>query len=167
MSVNTADMGGITPEQAAQMKQIVDSGKSNETAVEFVERLDKMQRSKGFVEIRDKMTQNMLREIRKDVDLYKKFQSIRVECKQSWDYDHRMATIEDVNRACTNLYGIILKILKSETSSFDPVLNKMGQAINNIEERLGMPQTQWNEEDHSDGNAGDTGNVQSITPSGE
>lgn len=165
--IDTADMGGLTPEQIKQMKQVTDGDKPAETAVEFIDRLDKMPRSKGFVEIRDNMNPALLREIRKDMDLYKRFQAIRTECKQSWDYDHKMATMEDVNRACTNLYGIVIKILQSETSSFDPVLNKMGQAINNIEERLGMPQTQWNEEDHSDGNAGDAGNVQGITPSGE
>lgn len=162
--IDTADMGD---KRIEQMKQTMGEGKPVETAAEFVERLDKMPRSKGFLEIRDKMNPVLLREIRNDMELYKRFQAIRVECKQSWDYDHKMATMEDVNRACTNLYGILLKLLQSETSSFDPVLNKMGQAINNIEERLEMPQTQWIEEDHSDGNAGDTGNVQSVTPSGE
>lgn len=128
-----------------------------------------MHRSKGYVEIRDNMTNAMLKEIRKDPDLYKKFQGIRQECKQSWDYDHKTATMMDVNRACTNVYGMLVKLLQAETSSFDPVLNKLGEAINNIEERLGMPITQWIEEDHSNGDADgtDTGDVQGITPSGE
>lgn len=136
-----------------------------DAAVAFVDRIDKMHRSKAYLEIRDNMTSGLLKAIRghSDPELYKRFQEIRQEAKQSWDYDHKTATMEDVNRACTNLYGMILKILKAETSSFDPVLNKMGEAINNIEERLGMPQTVWNEEESDDGDTGDTGNVEGIT----
>lgn len=142
-----------------------------DTAVAFINRLEEMHRSKAYVTIRDEMTSGLLKAIRgyHDPELYKRFQAIRQEAKQSWDYDHKTATMEDVNRACTNVYGMVIKLLQAETSSFDPVLNKLGAAINTIEERLGMPQTKWIEEDHNDGDADgtDTGNVQGITPSGE
>lgn len=143
-------------------------GGKPETAAEFVARLDQMHRSKAYLAIRD-MTADMLRKIRGDADpnLYRKFQEIRQEAKKSWDYDHKTATMEDVNRACTNVYGMMLKILQAETSSFDPILNKMGAAINNIEERLGMPQTIWNEEEPEDGDADNAGNVEGITSGGQ
>lgn len=141
-----------------------------QSAAEFVEMLDQMHRSKAYLVIRDEMTADMLKKIRSDADLsiYRKFQEIRQEAKKSWDYDHKTATMEDVNRACTNLYGMILKILKAETGSFDPVLNKMGEAINKIEENLGMPQTIWVEEEETgNGDADNTGDVQGISAGSE
>lgn len=152
----------------AAIKELDQQSSKHQSAAEFVDKLDQMHRSKGYIFIRDNMTKNMLAEIRSNPELRQKFQAIKAECKQSWDYDHKTATMMDVNRACTNLYGMILKLLQAETSSFDPVLNAMGAAINTIEERLGMPKTQWTkEEGHEDVDAGDAGNVSGITSGGE
>ena len=110
---------------------------------EFVDTLDQMHRSKGHEVIRDHMSPFMLKKIREDTELYKKFQDIKMECKKSYEYDRKVATMLDVNRGLTNLYNIILRLFASYKNGNDATLDAVCTAINKIEERLGMEQTDW------------------------
>lgn len=110
---------------------------------EFVDALDQMHRSKGHEVIRDHMSPFMLKKIREDTELYKKFQDIKMECKKSYEYDRKVATMLDVNRGLTNLYNIILHLLASYKNGNDATLDAVCAAINKVEERLGMEQTDW------------------------
>lgn len=112
-------------------------------ANEFVDALDRMHRSAGYKTIRDGITQQMLDDIKKDPELYKKFQSIKQECKESFDYDNRAATMLDVNRGLTNLYKIILQLISAQRRDGDDTFTSICGAINKIEEKLGMEQTDW------------------------
>ena len=110
---------------------------------EFVDTLDQMHRSKGHEVIRYNMSPFMLKKIRDDTELYKKFQDIKMECKKSYEYDRKMATMLDVNRGLTNLYNIILRLFASYKNGNDATLDAVCTAINKIEERLGMERTDW------------------------
>ena len=109
----------------------------------FVDALDQMHRSKGHEVIRYNMSPFMLKKIRDDTELYKKFQDIKMECKKSYEYDRKMATMLDVNRGLTNLYNIILRLFASYKNGNDATLDAVCTAINKIEERLGMERTDW------------------------
>lgn len=128
---------------------------------ELVKALEDMHRSQGYLVIRDHITPKMNTAIRKNTELYKRFQAIKKECKDSWDYDHRTTMMFEVNRGLTNLYGIILNILAAHQNVHSAELDEVRQAINNIEERLGFEQTKWNGgADNDAGYAGDVPPVQ-------
>lgn len=135
------------------------------TAKEFVDKLDKMARSKGYITIRDEMTQQMLKSIRDDAELYQTFQVIKSECKESYEYDHKTATMLDVNRGLTNLYGIVLNLIKASRNDTDTSLGAICAAINRIEEKIGLEPTDWN--GGTENVAIDTGDGESVSPSGE
>jgi len=128
---------------------------------EFVDALDKIGRSRGYIVIRD-LTPQMVKEIKEDVKTYQLFQDIRIECKKSHDYDHSVPIMLDVNRAALNVYTLLLNLLKANKSDTDAILGEVCLAINKIEEKIGLEKTDWNggSKDVTD-NAGD---VQSIPP---
>ena len=122
----------------------------------FVDALDQMHRSKGHEVISYSMSPFMLKKIREDTELYKKFQDIKMECKKSYEYDRKMATMLDVNRGLTNLYNIILRLFASYKNGDDATLDAVCTAINKIEERLGMERTDWTGgQDNAAGNTED------------
>ena len=127
----------------------------------FVDMLDEKPRSEGYKIIRDEMSQDMLTKIKGDTQLYKRFQDIKIECKKSDEYDRKVPTMLDVNRGLTNLYGIILRLIGAQKNDNDATLSKVCTAINKIEERLGIEQTDW--EDSKDVTVG-TVNGKGITP---
>lgn len=139
----------------------IDLGLNNPT--EFVDALDKMHRSKGYTIIKDHMSQKMLKAVREDVKLYQRFQDIKAECKKSFEYDKKVPTMLDVNKGLTNLYNIILRLFKSYKSGNDETLNEICQAINRIEEKLDMEQTDWT--GGTNNATSDTGNGEGISPS--
>ncbi len=118
-------------------------GYSGNTAEDVVSKLDDMDRSKGYLIIRDGITSDKLREIKSDPDLYAKFQRIKSECKQSYEYDHRVPTMYEVNTGLTNLYGVILKLLKADKSDDDNRFIQVQQSIDTIKKQIGMPITGW------------------------
>lgn len=129
---------------------------------EVLARLCEMHRSQGYLVIRDKLSPKMLRAIKgdknneKDVERYKLFQSVKQECKASWDYDHRTPMMYEVNRGLTNVYNMILNIFATYRNFDEAEFDAIHQAINRIEERLGMDKTDWiGGEDNAASDAGD------------
>ena len=96
-----------------------------------------------------------------DVEEYQKFQDIQRQAKQVFEYENKTATIFEVNKISTNIaqrfYGIAVRMI----SEVDDELGRAEQAINMIEERLGMTVTKFEKE----GKSNDTteyGNEQGI-----
>ena len=139
-----------------QPKNISDLG--YQSVEEFVDMLDKMARSIGYEYIRDNVTPQVLKEIRNDIGTYEKFQDIRAECKKSYEYDHKVPSMLDVNRGLTNLYKITLNLMKASKNDTDARLDEVCLAINKIEEKIGLEKTDWN---------GGTEDVTSNTNDGE
>ena len=128
---------------------------------EIVNILDDMARSHGYLIIQNVLPIDKVNEIKKDPELYKLFQSIKMECKQSWTYDRKVSTMLDVNKACTNLYTVVLKLLNAMKNDSDTRLDEICLSINKIEEKLGMEKTVWNGgTDSAESNDGD---VEGIT----
>lgn len=129
---------------------------------EFMKKLTDTHRSVGYLAIRDCMTKALMDNIRADKNKYKEFQAIKQECEESWDYDHKTPNMLDLNRGLTNLYGIVVKLIKAVQDSHTQGLDEIRLAINKIEERVGIDPTDWN-----GGNPDGADNVQSITPCDE
>lgn len=133
----------------------------------FLDIIDQMAASKAYIVIRDEITNQHIKAIKESgKDNYQKFQDIKQRAKQSWDYDHRQALIEDVNRGCVNVYTLILKIMRAHNDDFTEELSKLQKAINRIEEKVGLEPTVWQleiaEEISTDGGNNDAGDVQGV-----
>lgn len=128
---------------------------------EIVDILDDMARSHGYLIIQNVLPIDKVNEIKKDPELYKLFQSIKAECKQSWTYDHKVSTMLDVNKACTNLYTVVLKLLNAMKNDSDTRFDEICLSINKIEEKLGMEKTVWN--GGTDSAESNNGDVEGIT----
>lgn len=130
----------------------------------FLNDIDQIAASKAYIIIRDNINYQHVKKIRESgEENYQKFQDIKQRAKQSWDYDHRQALMEDVNRGCMNVYTLILKIMRAQNDDFAEEFNKLQKAINRIEEKIGLDITVWQTGEISiDGGNNDAGDVQGV-----
>lgn len=130
----------------------------------FLNDIDQIAASKAYIIIRDNINYQHVKKIRESgEENYQKFQDIKQRAKQSWDYDHRQALMEDVNRGCMNVYTLILKIMRAQNDDFAEEFNKLQKAINRIEEKVGLDITVWQTREIStDGGNNDAGDVQGV-----
>ena len=130
----------------------------------FLDDIDQMGASKAYIVIRDHINYQHIKKIKDSgKDNYQKFQDIKIRAKQSWDYDHRQALMEDVNRGCMNVYTLILRIMRAQNDDFAEELGKIQTAINRIEEKVGLEPTVWKPEEIStDGGNNNVGDVQGV-----
>jgi hypothetical protein len=113
----------------------------------IVKYLGTMHKSDCYVITRDCVLPDMVRRIREDPELYKEYQVLKQESKESWDHDHKMATMYDVDAAVTRAYQILLNVVKASRSEGIATLTKIQSAINKIEEKLGCEITDWSDKD--------------------
>lgn len=119
----------------------------------FLNNLDVMAASKAYLVIRDNITSNHIKMIKDSgKENYQKFQDIKIRAKQSWDYDHRHANMEDVNRACMNVYTLVLRFMNAQNSDYQSEFNAIKLAINKLEEKAGIEPTVWDAQDNDGGN---------------
>lgn len=132
----------------------------------FLAKLDNMAASKAYLVIRDQMNSHHIKAIKDSgKDNYQLFQDIKARAKQSWDHDHKMAMMMDVDRACVNVYTLLLRIFKAHNDSYVEELNQIRTAINRIEEKVGLEPTSWEEpkaDNSTDGGNNDAGDVQGV-----
>lgn len=132
----------------------------------FLAHLDNMAASKAYLVIRDEMTSQHIKAIKDSgKDNYQLFQDIKARAKQSWDHDHKMAMMMDVDRACLNVYTLLLRIFKAHNDSYVEELNQIRTAINRIEEKVGLELTSWEEpkpDNSTDGGNNDANDVQGV-----
>lgn len=123
---------------------------------ELIEYMRDKNRSDCYILIRDIVTKKQINEMQvcEDKKLYQEFQEIKRESKASFDYDNKLASMKDVNAACTNVYGIMLKLLKAgrdetceRTTYVDTMLQGICDAINRIEKHVGLPETKLEQSD--------------------
>lgn len=85
-----------------------------------------------------------------DLSEYQRFQDIQMEAKKMYEYYNRTATIKEVNQIASTIaqqfYGISVRMI----SLLDDELGKVEQAINKIEEHLGLDVTNFAEENKND-----------------
>lgn len=132
----------------------------------FLKAIDQMAASKAYLVIRDEMTQKHIKAIKESgKDNYQLFQDIKARAKQSWDHDHKMAMMMDIDRACHNVYTLVLRIFKAHNDLYTEELNQIRTAINRIEEKVGLELTSWEEpkaDNSIDGGNNDAGDVQGV-----
>jgi uncharacterized membrane protein len=142
--------------------QVIDTG----DILGFLKTLDQMAASKAYLVIRDEVTQKHVKAIRESgKENYQLFQDIKTRAKQSWDHDHKMAMMADVDRACMNVYTLVLRIFKAHNDTYIEELNEIRTAINRIEEKVGLEPTVWdksNTDNVTDGGNNNDGNVQGV-----
>ena len=110
----------------------------------FLDDIDQMAASKAYLVIRDDIEQKHIKMIRESgKDNYQLYQDIKSRSKQSWDYDHRVPVMLDINKACTNLYTLILRLIRAYNNDTNDELNAIKTAINRIEEKIGIEPTMW------------------------
>ena len=128
----------------------------------FLDDIDQMGASKAYLVIRDNITQQHIKKIKDSgKDNYQLFQDIKQRAKKSWEYDHKTALIEDVNRACMNVYQLALRLMRAQNDDFMEELNKIQSAINRIEEKVGLDPTIWADES-IDGGTDNVNNEQGV-----
>ena len=87
---------------------------------------------------------------RDDVKVYQEFQDLMQNAKKSADHDKLPATMLDVDMACTKVYGTTVLMIRTLNDTGNNRFTKITQAINRIEERLGMDVTDFKEDDEDD-----------------
>lgn len=128
-------------------EQIVETSKYEQLSPELITNmLENMHRSKGYLVIRDEISRKKLVEIQES-EHYQRFQAIKQECKQSFEHDRKMASNADVDRACTAIYTLLVKMIGGQGDAVIRELGEIHQAINRIEEAVGIPQTKWGLDD--------------------
>ena len=88
--------------------------------------------------------------IAEDKSEYQRFQDIKNQAKSVFDYEHKNATIFEVNQISNSIaqkfYGITVRMI----SMVDDELGKVEQALNKIEEHLGIDVTNFTKENEND-----------------
>lgn len=144
-----------TEQKTVAMLKMIDDGNIEG----FLDNIDRMAASKAYVVIRDELTSKHVKAIKDSgKDNYQKFQDIKLRAKQSWDHDHKMAMMMDVDRACLNVYTLLLRIFKVHNDTYVEELNQVRTAINRIEEKVGLEPTIWVTEEPKTDNSTDGGN---------
>lgn len=150
----------------SETKQNIMNIINNGDVPNFLVKLDSMAASKAYLVIRDEMTNQHVKIIKESgKDNYQLFQDIKARAKQSWDHDHKMAMMMDVDRACRNVYTLILRIFKAHNDLYTEELNQIRTAINRIEEKVGLEPTVWDEskdENSTDGGNENVSDVQGV-----
>ena len=129
-----------------KIKEMIESG-NIEGAIHA---LDDMHASRAYLVIKDLRAHHIAKIKNSKQELYQLFQAIKIEAKESWDYDHKPATMSDVNKACTNVYTIMLRLMNVQNTQHNEEVNKIQSAINRIEKKLGIEPTVWEDEQPSD-----------------
>lgn len=144
-------MREIIPEEVTRLIIMLEEGKVGE----FLDTIDNTHASAVYLFIKNKLTQKHIRIIKEASTetnpYYQLFQDIKLKAKKSWEHDHKTATMEDVDKACTNLYTLILRIWRAYNDGVSEELIKIHDAINKIEEKLGIDATDWNQQDTIEG----------------
>ena len=129
----------------------------------FLDEIDQMAASKAYLVIRDSINNKHIKTIRDSGnDNYQMFQDIKIRAKKSWDYDHSIPTMEDVNRACMNLYTLVLRLMRAQGDDSVREFSKIQSAINKIEEKVGLDITNWTDEIADNLNDGGNDNVSDV-----
>lgn len=117
--------------------------------------LTKLHPSSAYTTIRDIIqpkTNFMIRQASQaeDKSEYQRFQEIQRQAKAVFDHERKTATIFEVNQISTAIaqrfYGITVRMI----SMVDDELGKVEQAINKIEEHLGLGVTNFEKENEDD-----------------
>lgn len=120
--------------------------------VEFLkkvnEMLDSMDKSDAhtviqkYIEPKSKIMARVSSVLRADKKEYQKYQAIRIEARDSYLHDNKQAKMIDVDRAVSAAYTIVVSMI----GQLNRILMRQGEAINKIEERLGIEVTDFIEE---------------------
>lgn len=124
-----------------KLRQMID----NSTNIELVNYLEKLPDSDRYIVIRDYVDDHRIRCIKEleDGKIYQQFQVLKGEATKSWQHDHTTATMMDVDKALTKVYGILLRMLKTSNDDTDKILNNIQDAINRIEEKIGLDKSKF------------------------
>lgn len=152
-----------TPEQVQEA--LNDTVRSFASLKDLNDFLTKLHPSDAYRTIRDivqpKSNLIVKRAKTEDIEEYQKFQDIQRQAKQVFDYENKVATIFDVNKISAGIaqrfYGITVRMI----SEVDDELGRVEQALNMIEERLGMTVTKFEKEGMNNGTT-EHGNEQGI-----
>lgn len=138
-----------TPEEVQQaLEEAVRSFTDLESLNDF---LTKLHPSSAYAVIRDIIQPNTNLMIRRaseaeDKSEYQRFQEISEQAKKVFEYENKTATIFEVNQIAGSIaqrfYGITVRMI----SMLDDELGKVEQAINTIEEHVGLSVTNFNKE---------------------
>lgn len=110
---------------------------------EFIKYITPLHRSSVYIVIRDIMTIAQNKEIMHDSALKKEFGVLKQEAKQSWDHDRTTATNNDVNKACTNMYNVVLNLMKSNIQDNEAMFIRIMTSIDEIRAKIGLEPTVW------------------------
>ena len=85
-----------------------------------------------------------------DVESYQYFQNIMLQSKKAYDVANSPARMVDINDVADKIASRYYSICVRMISVIDDELGKIEQAVNTIEERLGIALTDFNEKENDD-----------------
>lgn len=136
--VEKVDIPRVTKKDESLWDQMVRKAKSL-NGDELIEMLDKIHPSDAYLLLRDHIDVHQIKILNLNDRLKTRLAGIRKKAKETWDHDHKTATMMDVDKACTQVYKMCLTLVKGINDGQTNVKD----AINNLEDRLGIPQTDW------------------------
>lgn len=120
----------------------------------LVKKLGSMHPSDAYIVIRDVVNpknNNIFSKCKLvSIETYQEFQDLQMKCKKSYEHDRTTATNYDVDSAVSKAYGIILRMIRQTMDDNSNKFNKVAEAINKIEEHLGIGVTNFGEEVEND-----------------
>ena len=142
-----------TSEQIQEaLKETITSFTSIKDLNEFLIKLHPSDAYRAIRDIVQPKTNIIIRNEQKNkTEDYQRFQNIQQEAKKIFEYEHKHATIFDVQKIATGIaqqmYGIAIRMI----SKVDDELGRVEHAVNTIEEHLGLGVTKFEEEcDYND-----------------
>lgn len=137
-----------TSEQIQEaLKDTITSFTSIKDLNEFLIKLHPSDAYKAIRDIVQPKTNFIIRNEQKNkTEDYQRFQNIQQEAKKIYEYEHKHATIFDVQNIATGIaqqmYGIAIRMI----SKVDDELGRVEHTVNTIEEHLGLDVTKFEEE---------------------
>lgn len=137
---------GFTAEEIN--KALEDTVKSFENIADLNNFLVKLHPSDAYRMIRDVVQPKDNFMIRKDKndhkEDYQRFQEIQRQAKEVFDYERKTATMFEVQQVATGISQKYYNIAVRMISLLDDELGKVESAVNTIEEKMGLPISDFN-----------------------
>ena len=139
---------GMTSEEMWDViRNVIGSCKTIKEINDFLETLTISNR---YVAIRDlvgRTKDRMIRDQRyldeESKEEYQRYQQIKQEAEESYKHDNKAARMIDVDRACTQVYSILLRMISEQQKMID----KLQKAVNAVERETEIEPTEWHPEE--------------------
>jgi hypothetical protein len=120
-----------------------------DSAEALIKHLRPLHRSTVYDIIKNYVQPWQISDIKRSNALYKEWQVIRGEAEESHKHDIKTPAMMDIDKACTNVYRMVLKLMNAMMKDMENEFTKIHDAIGKIEDKLDIERTEFVKEDYS------------------